>query len=130
MEGADGNAGAVYFFFWQSVKGRGNLFISQRQHFFEFFSLCHLGGQGRSGNGCPAALDPELHIGKDVVLDFEKEEEGVAATRLANLNDYIGIVNHSYVPGILEMFHYLVGIQAALLLSVVLFPVMQPHLFL
>jgi hypothetical protein len=65
----------MHLFFRQSVKGRGNLLISQHQHFFESFSLCHFCGHGRGGYGGGAtAFDPELHVGKNVVLDFDKNK--------------------------------------------------------
>jgi hypothetical protein len=65
----------MHLFFRQSVKGRGNLLISQHQHFFESFPLCHFGGHGSGGNGGATALDPELHVYENIVLDFDKKEE-------------------------------------------------------
>jgi hypothetical protein len=65
----------------------------------------------RRRDGRAAAERLELDVGDAVVVDLDRDLHDVTTHRVADLPHAVGVVYHAHVARVVEVFHYLLGVE-------------------
>ena len=95
----------------QAVQRLGDRLVGELKNFGEGFPLDKLGCHRTGRDGRAAAKGLKFHIRDNAVLNFEINLHNVPADGVAHLAHTVRILDHTHVPGIPKVIHYLFTVK-------------------
>jgi hypothetical protein len=106
LEGVGAQVGAVQLVLGQALQGFRHVLVGDGFGFGDGFALGDFGQHAGHGDGRAAAEGLEFDILDTVIVDLQIYRHDVAAQRIADFTDTVGILHHTDIARIAKVIHH------------------------